>query len=228
ITALSMATFSLPGFRHLVRSDALRATFCVATVCIPTGSELLATSTCLGWFLAPWLVFLSVMRTPRSRAIVAGCCLGGALAVFSTPLAPIVAPLWALRAVYGARERREKDLVFALTQLLSLLGLVATTGLLGAGDVTLAGGSLAKEMRLEHLWSSLGPLPYVAAWCINTALLPMRAVGQLASAGTLQFLGPALAVVAAIGLAFRDLSGRGRATLGLAIYLFASSLCVTL
>ena len=67
ITALTMATFALPRFRHLVRGDALRAAVCVGAVCIPAGQDLLATPTTVGYFLAVWLVFLSVIQTPRTR-----------------------------------------------------------------------------------------------------------------------------------------------------------------
>ncbi len=40
ITASMAATFSLPGFRHLVRSDALRVAVCVGVVCIPASESL--------------------------------------------------------------------------------------------------------------------------------------------------------------------------------------------
>jgi hypothetical protein len=115
ISALAMATFSLPGFRHLVSSDALRAAFCLAVVSSPAVEEVLATPTNLSWWLGLWLVLVSVMRAPRSPTLVIGWCLGGVLAIFTAPAAPLAAPLWALRVVYGARGRRNRDLAFSHT-----------------------------------------------------------------------------------------------------------------
>lgn len=228
ITALTMPTFSLPGFRHLVRSDALRAAVCVAIVCIPAGQELLATPTNLGWFLAPWLVFLSVMRAPRSPALVVAWCLGGGLAVFSTPLAPVAAPLWVLRCVYGVRRHRRSDLAFALTQFLALLALAGMGRLLGAGEAVRSCASVSVIWRADHLWSALWTVPYVSGSCIDTALLPMRAFERLEDLGTLAVMTPALVVTACVGLAFRQLSERGRTTVYLATYLFVFSIFLIL
>src|SRR5262249_7967259 len=57
VTALAMATFSVPGFRHLVHSNALRVITCLAIICVPAGQELVATATDVGWWLVVWLVF---------------------------------------------------------------------------------------------------------------------------------------------------------------------------
>jgi hypothetical protein len=236
ISALAMATFSLPGFRHLVRSDTLRVAFCLAVVCNPAVDEVIATPTNLSWWLGLGLVLLSVMRAPRSPTIASGWCLSGVLTVFSTPFAPLAAPLWALRAVYGARSHRNRDLGFALAQLMALLALVATAGWLGAGDVLEPDGSLAAvhpgesfyQWHTFYLWSALETLPYVAAWCIDAAVLRTQTFGPLESISTLRVVAPTLVLTAGVGLAFRDLSERGRTTVCLATYLFLSSLFLTL
>src|SRR5215475_14588749 len=86
ISALCVATFSLPAFRHLVRSDLLRALWAIAVVSVPlpqgTGEMgLLASPANLGWWVAIWLVLLSFIRIPRQPGRVTFLTLGGALAV---------------------------------------------------------------------------------------------------------------------------------------------------
>jgi hypothetical protein len=234
VTALAMATFSVPGFRHLIHGNALRVITCLAIVCIPAGQELVATATNVGWWLMVWLVFLSVVRAPRALALNIGWCVGGALAVLSTPLAPVAAPLWVLRAVHGAWGRRASDLSFALVQLTTLFALVLLTAL-GAGDYLLADASIAllkggalTHWEPHHLTAGLRMLPYVTAWTVDAALLPTNAYPALRNLGTVQTIAPSLVLAAAIGLAWRDLSARGRMTVGLAAYLFVTSLLVTL
>lgn len=229
ITACTMATFSVPQFRHLVERDGLRVAVCAGTVCIPAYPGLLATVTDVGWFLAIWLVFLSVMRMPRSPAGVAGWCLGGALAVWSTPLAPVAAPLWVLRAIRGVRRRCGPDMLFAATQLASLVAVLAITGTRSAGVLqTLPDGSSTLDWQPGDLWSALAALGWVLACCVDAAMMPLLAFNRLERHGTLAVAAPAL--IAAIGLAFalRDVSTRGRVTVGLAIYLYVASLLLVL
>jgi hypothetical protein len=238
ITALAMAMFSLPGFRHLVARDTVRAAACVAAVCIPAGQELLATSTNVGWFLAVWLALLAVMRAPRSALLFAGCCVGGAVAVASTPLAPVSAPLWMLRAAYGAVAARRRDLAFALTQLGAFVATVLVAGSLGAGDPVDVDGSLVALQTSgamifrwypAHLVAAVKLVPFVAAWCIGTAILPTRMfAGDASSWGMVTVAVPALLLVGSLALAFRDLPPRGRTTVGLAAYLFLASLFLVL
>jgi len=231
IAALTMATFSLPGFRHLVRRDALRMAMSLATICMPAGAELLGTLTNLGNFLAIWLLFLSVMRSPRTRAGVAGWCLGAAAAVFSTPIAPVLAPLWALRAARGFRERRWPDVVFAATATAALLAVVGRTGTLGADVSTLPGGALGSQIDASwasDLWWSLRALVWVAAAQVDGMVLPARVFDRLEALGALPVVMPAVVVAAGVALAFRDLEKHARVTLCLAIYLLVSSLALTL
>jgi len=73
ITALGLASFALPGFRHLVRSDALRMLWCVGAASLPLEERIppvqwggrLSNPANLGWWLAIWLSLLSFMRLPR-------------------------------------------------------------------------------------------------------------------------------------------------------------------
>jgi hypothetical protein len=222
ITALTMATFSLPGFRHLVRADGVRMAVCVACVCIPAGQELLSTPTTVGYFLVGWLVFLSVMRTPRTSAGAAAWCLGGAVSVLSGPLAPIVTPLWLLRAVRGVARRHRRDIAFAATQAAALLVVVGTTQLLG-GDTT-GPSAPAFQWRGENLWSALRALGWAMASCLDSFVLPIWVFERLEARGSLAVVAPALLVTGALALALRDLSARGRTTVALALYLFVSSI----
>ena len=228
ITALTVATFSLPAFRHLVRSDVLRVAVCIATVCIPAGQELLATPTTLGnYSLAIWLVLLSVMRVPRTSAGVCAWCAGGALAVLSAPAAPLVTPLWLLRAVRGVSRGQRSDLAFGATQMAALLVVVSAVVMFG-GSTRLSGGLPAFALQPRQLRLALGALAWTMAACVDAALLPMTVFKQVEMRGTLPVVAPAAIVAVCMALAFRDLSARGRATLCLALYLFASSLFLVL
>jgi hypothetical protein len=229
ITALMIATFSLPSFRHLVRNDRLRAAVCLGTVCMPAGQELLATLTNVGFFLCIWLVFLSVMRAPTTLGGVAGWCLGGAFAVFSSPGAPVAAPLWGLRAVYGLRKRRRPDVAFAATQTAALLAIVAMAGTGSAGILkTLPAEPPAMEWHVGYLWSAFAWLGWVTAAHVDAALLPPAAFSRLEALGGLPVYALALVVTVALALAMRDLLARGRVTVGLAIYLLVASLYLVL
>jgi len=226
ITAFAMATFALPAFRHLVRSDGVRAALCVATVCIPAGEELLSTPTTLGYFLVIWLVFLSVMRTPRTGAGTVGWCAGGAVSVLSGPLAAVAAPLWLLRGVRGTLRREGRDLTFASVQAAALLVVIATTQLLGAATVQSSAPAFA--WRAGDLWPALGALGWTMASCIDSLFVPLPVFERLEALGTLPVVAPAVLVAGGVAWAFRDLSARGRTTVSLGIYLFVSALWLIL
>jgi hypothetical protein len=226
ITALSMATFALPSFRHLVRNDAVRTAVCVAIVCMPAGQELLATQATVGYFLVIWLVFLSVMRTPRTLTGSTGWCLGGALSALSGPLAPVAAPLWLLRAARGGLRRDGRDLAFAAVQIAALVVVVGTTQLLGTGTTQSSTPPFA--WRAGDLWSATSALGWAVASCIDSACLPMRAFERLEASGTLAVVAPAAALALGGILAFRELPARGRTTVCLAAYLLVSSLWLIL
>lgn len=228
ITALTVSTFSLPAFRHLVRSDGLRAAVCVATVCIPAGQELLATPSTLGnYSLAIWLVLLSVMQTPRTSVGVVVWCAAGALAVLSVPAAPVVAPLWMLRAVRGLSRRQRSDLAFAATQFAALLAVAGAVNLSG-GSVDPSGQLPAFEFGPRQVWLAFRALGWVMAACVDAALVPMSVFRRLEMQGTLAVVAPAVIAAGAVALAFRGLSPRARLTVGLALYLFVSTLYLIL
>jgi hypothetical protein len=216
LTALAMATFAVRSFRHLVRSDHLRAAVCVALVSMPGGDELLATPTNLGWWLAIWLVLLSVMRPPRTSWGVALWCAGGVLAIWSTPLAPVAAPLWVLRAVVGA-PRLTRGTVFAATMLVALVALMASTDSLGAGPPPTRWG-------VHHLGWALRTLPLLIASSLDWITLPAPACEWLERHGAFAIVAPAVIAAAAVAFAVRDLRLQGRVTCGLAVYLVVCSL----
>ena len=112
IAALAIATFILPRFRHLVRSDALRLAFCLAAVSMPADQEVFATPANVGWFLGVWLLFASLSTVPRATWSLAGLLTCAVVVVLSTPLAPLIAPLWVLYAFQGARRNDRQAVVF--------------------------------------------------------------------------------------------------------------------
>jgi hypothetical protein len=182
LTALALASFSLPGFRHLVRSDALRAGFGIAAVSAPFGQEVLSTPTNLGWFLAIWLALLSVMRFPRRWSQVVALALAGCAAIFSTPLAAVSLPLWLLRAWRGARRRDRVDLAIGVTLLAALVLVVTLTRNLGAYQ--------SSEIRRGAAFDGLSFLGMTSYWWVALALGPHRltdmqmvVVGAVALAG---------------------------------------------
>lgn len=160
VTALALASFCLPGFRHIVRSEGLRLGFCVACVCVPGGVESFATPTNIGWFLAVWLVFLSLMRLPASPWRVAALGAGGAIAVFSTPLAVLMSPLWLLRAAAGGARRDRNDVAFAATLLVAVCLVLTMTHTLGAETtlvLDLPGyGKVPVGFRWISVWNGIG------------------------------------------------------------------------
>jgi hypothetical protein len=66
VAAASLASFSLPSFRHVMRSDGLRVLFCLAVAALPQATELVGSVTNAGWYLGIWLMLLTIMRLPRS------------------------------------------------------------------------------------------------------------------------------------------------------------------
>jgi hypothetical protein len=208
LTALALASFSLPGFRHLVSSDALRVAFGVATVSAPFGQEVLSTPTNIGWFLGVWLALLSVMRVPRRRWQVVALALAGCAATLSTPLAPLNLPLWLLRAWRGAWRRNRVDLGLALTLLAAVVVVVVLTGDLGVLHESELGRSAA--------FNFLSCLSMTSYWCAGLLLGP----GRLNEVQTL-----VIGIVLLVGLVWVVLRERAHMLPGLpvALYYFAGS-----
>jgi hypothetical protein len=227
VTSLAAATFSLPSFRHLVRRDGIRAVVCVAAVCLPAGQDLLTVACSLGYFVALWVIFLSVMSTPRTRIGTGAWCIGGALGVLSAHAAPIGAPLWLLRLARGIGRREPRDVCFAATQLLVLLLVIAAART--AWNATKVAGSVpAFDVQTDYLRGALRTLAPAMAITVDAALLPASTVRWLQAQGGLALSAPAAMAVAAVALAFGTLCSRGRVTVLLAGYLFVSSLFLIL
>jgi hypothetical protein len=136
VAAASVAAASLPGFRHVIRSDALRVVLCVAIAALPQATELLGSLVNTAWFLALWLVLLTLMRLPASLGSRSALAVAGVLATFSAPLSPLAAPLWLGRAAYALRSRRLRDAGFALVLAAGVAALVLVAGDLGRGEGT--------------------------------------------------------------------------------------------
>jgi len=203
VTALALASFCLPAFRHIVRSEALRLGFCVACVCVPGGVESFSTPTNIGWFLAVWLVFLSLMRLPGGVWRVAALGAGGAIAVLSTPLAVLMSPLWMLRAAAGGMRRDRSDVAFAATLLLAMCLVLAMTRSLGAETTVVLDlpgyGKVPLVFRWISVWNAVG-------YAFGSVFLPPAVLSAIAPAhawllpvGALVIAGAALWVAAAQG-----------------------------
>jgi hypothetical protein len=227
VTSLAAATFSLPSFRHLVQRDILRVAVCVAAVCLPAGQDLLTVPCSLGYFVALWLIFLSVMPTPRTRVGTGAWCIGGALGVLSAHAAPIAAPLWLLRAVRGVARRQPRDVCFATTQLVVLL-LVIGLAHTDWNATKVAGSVPFFDVQNSYLRGALRALVPAMAITVDAALLPATTVRWLQAQGELALAAPAATASAAVALTFGTLASRGRVTVSLAAYLFVSSLFLIL
>jgi hypothetical protein len=234
LTALSVASFSLPAWRHFVRCDALRVLFCVAAVCLPFDQEILSTPTNLGWLLAIWLSLVSVMRLPRApwgMALLAGAA---SCVVFSTPLAPVNLPLWLLRAARGSARGDRRELGFALVLVAALAGVVVFTRSMGSTtSVTVPMGVVRVTFRswvnlasfrvaslvvpspapadtgpAQMLLTAHLPLAYVVASLVVVGLLAASVVAHLRNM-------PALLVVLALASGSVALTLLGRSWLNL-------------
>jgi hypothetical protein len=113
--AACCALFSLPAYRHLVRSDWLRVGSCVLfAATISAGGELIGTLTNMPWYLALAAVGAVALRSEsvaemRGRKIVwiAG---GAALCAISSPVVAAAAPLALWQAHRAIRRRNWKTL----------------------------------------------------------------------------------------------------------------------
>jgi len=230
ITALGLASFALPGFRHLVRSDALRVLWCIAAASLPVElgvppvqfGGVLSNPANLGWWVGIWLALLSLMRLPGRAGRVALLAFGGALAVFTTPLAPVCAPFWRLRAWRGARRRSRSELAFALTLLVALALCILITRNLGANP----GGSV----HLSFFDNPPGYLERYGALVADRIAALALAPGPLA---TVRAAGSgavaAIAIAACAALLASSLPARSTTLPALlaALYLFLASLLLT-
>src|SRR4029077_20014319 len=103
----------LPGFRRVIRSDALRVIFCCAVAALPQATELIGNVTNLGWYLGIWLMLLPLMELPQSLLALAILWLACLLATFSTPVSILAAPVWLARALHALSGRRFREATFA-------------------------------------------------------------------------------------------------------------------
>jgi len=224
ISALCVATFSLPAFRHLVRSDLLRVLWAIAVVSLPfpahTGEiGLVASVANVGWWVAVWLVLLSFIRIPRQAGRATFLAFGGALAVFSTPHAAVCAPLWLLRAWRAIQRTDRLELAFALTLVGALALCIGITGDLGSN---VQGTLYGQFLDMPHLYlTRYGALvgDQVAALILEPdALTAARAAGPGATAG--------VALVVLAGLVASALIGRRKKlpVILAAAYLFLATL----
>jgi len=176
----------------------------------------------LGWWIGIWLALLSLMRLPRQSGRVALLAFGGALAVLSTPVASVGAPLWLLRAWRAARRRDFSELAFVVTLVAALVFCFLVTRSLGA--------NVMGKTQLSFFDSPRGYLERygaLAADRVPALLLAPRALAVVRTAGSGAVAGMAIAVWAAL-LAF-SLPARGRTLPGLVatLYLFLASLLLS-
>lgn len=94
--ALLIATFSLPHFKHLIKSDSLRIIFCVVVICLPNSDELIGAAINIGWYIGIWAALTAFMVLPRSRVGLIGLALVHLICLYSSPppWTPIRTNLW--------------------------------------------------------------------------------------------------------------------------------------
>src|SRR5262249_21512428 len=105
VAAASIASFSLPAFRHVICNDGLRVLFCVAIAALPQATELVGSVTNASWYLGIWLMLLPLMRLPRSLIGLTMLAAAALIATFSVPLSVLTAPVWLARALHAVQRR---------------------------------------------------------------------------------------------------------------------------
>ncbi|MBN9387122.1 MAG: hypothetical protein J0I20_03640 [Chloroflexi bacterium] len=130
--ALLIATFSLPHFKHLVKSDILRIVFCIVVVCLPNSDELIGAAINIGWYIGIWAVLTAFMILPRSRVGLIGLALVHVICLYSSPSAIIIAPIWFVRLLRGFLRRDKAEWTFALVILATIGSLFLVTGDFGS------------------------------------------------------------------------------------------------
>jgi len=198
ITALSVASFSLPAFDHVVRSNWLRILWCIVVACLPFDDGrpvrqlnwILSSPQCLGWWLAIWLSLLSVIRLPRRWGGTALVASGGIVAIFTTPIAVVNAPLWLLRAWYGIRRSRRRDAVYGIVLVAALVMLLGTYPALGMQPPGLQFPILSYP--LTYVWF----LSDLIAYRTTALVVPPGVVEALVLAGRAAIATVALGVLA--------------------------------
>lgn len=126
ISAGCCALFSLPAYRHLVRSDWLRIGSCVLfAIALPAGIEMIGNLTNMPWYLAlaavagVTLQSESVGKVPRRGILMIAA--GAALCATSSPVVIAVAPLALWQAQNAIRHRNWKMLGIAAALLSGIL-----------------------------------------------------------------------------------------------------------
>ena len=183
LTALALATFALPAFRHLVRSDGLRVLFGIGVACLPFDQEVLSNPTNVGWFLAVWLSLLSVMRLPRQGWKVALLTLGGWIVIFTSPLAIVNLPLWLLRVWHGARRRDRLEVVSSAALVAGITTLIALCGHLGAEANWTPSGAKGLAVLADPLGFLGRYLSMTFYWVTALLVRPGRLAGRAADLG---------------------------------------------
>jgi hypothetical protein len=193
ITVVSAASafFSLPHFRHIVRSDYLRILFCIAVVSLPDSQELVGTLTNVHWYLAIWALLVSIMKLPVSwwgNALLLGAY---AICVASAPIVLITAPIWLVRLVSAAAARRFLEAVVSL----AALALMATTLVITKGVGVEPGAAVELRGFLDAF------VNFVAVRIVAQALIGTERAVEIAAANSwLLYLMAGLAIAFAVGL----------------------------
>lgn len=96
LNAVIISLFYLPGFRHLVASDARRMGI-VLLLALAPNAENLGLLTGLHWYLSFALILMLIIEPPTGRAGRIGLVLASSLCVWSSPSALVLLPFFALR-----------------------------------------------------------------------------------------------------------------------------------
>jgi hypothetical protein len=214
------ALFSLPAYRHLVRSDWLRVGSCVLfAAAVSAGGELIGTVANMPWFLALAAVGAAALRSESVAEMrgskVVWIAAGAALCALSSPVVAVAAPLalWQQYRAIGQLNWKTRAIPAALLGGTLIQGLVDFKLLAGAGHApapflpnlplallfpcvlrTILGEGLAKFLADRCMWpAAIGASLLIAAF---TVVLFRRLRVSILLSALLLMVGPVAMAIA--------------------------------
>jgi len=221
IDAAFCSLFILPAFRHIVRSDWLRAGVCILTAITPPADELVGTVVNTQWYLllaGTLLLFRAAPSATNTRSHQIGWGLLGLLMALTNPVLILGIPFCLWNMVRNWRWDRWYEVGL-------LLGLAIQLSIFAATGQTTT--DWTHQGRLPALTSA------VAVAFVYRAMVSLVIGYKLAVAAAIakSLTVPVTALVAFVVLLIAVLwvaSNRDRAKIAIVLYVAASSLAITL